>query len=372
MMYPKDTVEDESRRSLTEDVESKVSSPYEIGKAESRQVFLQKVLVIIVLFLAAAAISGTVYTVTKRAELREFKTHFQGSADKISSSFDSIVSERLGAVGSLCLALTAQGLNLNNSWPFVTMDAFQERATNARILSNVLHMSLLPIVSDDNRKEWEEYSVRNGDWYVDGFAYQKAIEENGFSINGVRRRGLATEENTESFDLFNPKVFDYTPSFEVAYPNNTGPYAPVWQSAPVTALDGVNLNIRSLFPQGLLVEKTMETDELVLGGFFTSSPGDVTHPNVLTSWYASLLSTAAGKPIYYSGDPITEATYPIFSSFDSEDKQLVAVMIFQFAWNVYFEGLLTDNSKGLILVLENACDGNYTYQVCAQYEQQFP
>ena len=69
---------------------------------------------------------------------------------------------KVGSINSIGIALTSQGYNDGNnssSWPFVTLPAFQQRSASARLLSNALFISTAPIVTEDNRDQWEEYSV---------------------------------------------------------------------------------------------------------------------------------------------------------------------------------------------------------------------
>lgn len=133
------------------------------------------------------------------------------------------------------------------------------------------------------------------------------------------------------------------------------------QSSPVTALDGINLNVRS-FDTGARAFADAEEGKLSLRGFMVSEPGNTSSSDFNTAWYSELLSTAAGKPVPYSGDPLSEAMYPIFSDFSGE-KKVVAAMNFQFSWQTYFEGILPENSRAFVMVLENECDGAYTYQI---------
>jgi hypothetical protein len=133
------------------------------------------------------------------------------------------------------------------------------------------------------------------------------------------------------------------------------------QSAPVTALDGINLNIRSL-EQGRGVDDGRNRGEVSLRGFVTSSPGNTSSSNMYTSWYAELLSTMAGKPADYMGDPLGEGAYPIFSDFEG-DRRVVAILNFQFSWRSYFEDILPDDAHGFVVVLNHECDGSFTYKI---------
>ena len=119
----------------------------------------------------------------------------------------------------------------------------------------------------------------------------------------------------------------------------------------MTALDGINLNVYS-FPDGKeRLDIVREKGEFAMGGFVTAEPGNSSSADYNTAWFSELLSTQAGKPVDYNGDPLIEGTYPIFSNF-SEDRQVVAAMNFQFSWQTYFQGILPDNSNGFIMVLK--------------------
>jgi hypothetical protein len=289
----------------------------------------------------------------------------------------------MGAVGSLCLSATAHGLQngqydddddtnspgadpKNTSWPFVTIDAFQEKTASTRILSDVLHIMLLPIVTVDQKRAWERYSVANSQWYTDGVAYQEATRTN---TNGTRRlvgdethQDNMTAEDVEddAFDLFKPYIFDYSPSFTAEPAVGPGPFTPVWQAAPLTFLDKVNINLLSWDEPAQLISLCMESKEVVFAGFATSVPGNTSSPYFLTAWFSSLLSTAAGQPVDYNGEPIIKGAYPIFSDF-SDRRELVAVMVFHFSWQEYFQDILPANSEGFMVVLHNECDGFYTF-----------
>lgn len=77
------------------------SSKEEIAQRESNQVRCLRVLVFLVLFLAAATVSIVIYLLTKSAEQNEFETYFEGIADKLLVSFEEIISEKLSAMSTL-------------------------------------------------------------------------------------------------------------------------------------------------------------------------------------------------------------------------------------------------------------------------------
>jgi hypothetical protein len=116
------------------------------------------------LFLAAVAVSLVVYFITTQAEAAEFKAQYDGNAIKVLKSFQQIVVEKIGSISSLDVAFTSYARSKNDTWPYVTMNDFQQRAATARKLSDALFLEILPIVSDNDRLKYEKYSLENMGW----------------------------------------------------------------------------------------------------------------------------------------------------------------------------------------------------------------
>lgn len=104
------------------------------------------------------------------------------------------------------------------------------------------------------------------------------------------------------------------------------------------------------------------TGQATFGGIDVANPGDINSPELTPSFYAFLLSYAAGKSANYTGDPFSSFYVPVFDSFD-DDRRVVAVFLGVLQWAAYFEGVLPANSPPLTVVLENSCEGPFTYIV---------
>lgn len=338
-----------------------------LAEKETKSVFRLRVAVIFALFVAASVVSAVVYVITTRAEESEFEAQFEGAADKLLSSFEDIIRQKLGAVGSLALSLTAYAKAQNLTWPFVTMDhAFEQRAAGARTLSNALHMSLLPIVYQEDREAWETYSVKHPQWYQEGFAKQKELEESGFqsAVNNAGSRRNLQDQNINFNVGFASRIFQFTEYYDIIADPTNGPYVPVWQSAPVTSLDAVNLNLISFPADKTGLERVMETGSVAFSGLNIAPPGNTSSSDLLTAWYASLLSTFAGEPVEYTGDPLCTLYFPIFDEYDEDkERNLVAFMNLNLVWASYFTNILPSNTIGVIVVLDNECHGSFTYEI---------
>jgi len=88
----------------------------------------------------------------------------------------NIAKEKLGAAGSLVVAIVANEMADHVSWPFVTLSAFEERTKTIMKLSGALTIGVNPLVTRENRAKWEEYSQYDGEaanWYKDALQYQR-------------------------------------------------------------------------------------------------------------------------------------------------------------------------------------------------------
>jgi hypothetical protein len=111
----------------------------------------------------------------------------------------------------------------------------------------------------------------------------------------------------------------------------------------------------------------IEESAVVLGGFEHAPAGDYLHPDRFTSLYASMLSMAAKEDVVYNGSPVTNVFLPVFNEFKDHnittERYTVAVMQAVIHWESYFKDILPPNVHGIILVLDNGCDEQFTYRI---------
>jgi len=132
----------------------------EIASNENRNVFRARVVVMMILAAVAAGISTGVFIITSQAEEREFDAQWQGNSMQIMNSFEEIVKEKFGALSTLAVSFTSYARGNNLTWPFVTMNDFQQRAAMARKISIALHTQITPIVSGENLDKWTSILFR--------------------------------------------------------------------------------------------------------------------------------------------------------------------------------------------------------------------
>lgn len=144
--------------------EDESSEKIALAKRETRAVLGLRVLVFVVLLLAAVAVSFIVYFITTSSENEEYKTQYEGAVNQISEAFVGIVDTRLSAISSLGVAMIAHGVDhATQRWPYVTLSSFQQRASTARKQSLALYIHVNPKVELDQREEWESFTGINPD-----------------------------------------------------------------------------------------------------------------------------------------------------------------------------------------------------------------
>lgn len=234
----------------------------QLAKKETRAVFRLRRLVFLALLAAALAVSVIVYLITKKAEDDEFKAQFYGSAEKLLESFEGVISQKIEAIGSMGITLAAYAESQNTSFPFVTMNSFQQRSASARQLSAALLLFLTFIVTDEDRAAYEHYTWDNQGWIEEGRAFQeevgldafltrRSLAEGGLAPLLWGDRGLQMDKtnNTEAegppFE-FRPfsvstRIFEYTKQFKPVLAASADIYTPMWQSSPVLAATQANV-----------------------------------------------------------------------------------------------------------------------------------
>ncbi len=138
-----------------------------LAKHETQQVFRLRILVILILIAAATSISVTIYFIVRNADTDEFELQYYGAANKVVDAFQEVLVQ-MSAVSGIAVSVTADTLKANSteSWPFVTMSNFQERAGSARKLSGAIYVSINPIVESNKLSKWERYVQSDANYWV--------------------------------------------------------------------------------------------------------------------------------------------------------------------------------------------------------------
>lgn len=348
------------------------SSKQPLAKKESVYVSKLRILFFIVLLCAAIGCAVVVYITSTRSEEQEFEVAFYSSAQKIVNSFQDIITQKLGAIASLGVMYTSYARDKNLTWPMVTMNDFQQRAQSALFLSKALFLEICPIVEEDAREEWENYTVTHNAWLEEGRAIRNApppadaqLLEEGPSRAEEAQDPSTVVSMTGGLSTIGRNIYYYNDIGIKMYDDRPGPYFPVWQSSPILPLprDSVNFNLNHLDHYKPYFKLLRETGQFSIGAIDVQPAGGVDHPNIQTNFFAFIMSMHAGRNVMYNGDPMATIWVPVFDSYETQSKKTVAVLKATIHWGTYLDGIVRPGSKPLRVVLENECTGPFTYDI---------
>ena len=340
-----------------------------IAQEESAQVFKLRLLVLLVIFLAAIAVSLAVYFLTANSQTDEFENQFEGASSKVLTSFEDIVNGKLTAIGSIAVQASLFASSQNLSWPFITLSDFELRAAVARELSGSLFIRLVPLVVQEKREAWEKYSVENLHWMEEAIEYNK---KHGLGFNRrLQDDATSALNDTDNGEVdFSSGIANHIWYLDEAYTavasEGPGPFFPLWQESPTFGRDITNFDTLKYAPYAAYMQKAFETGEMSIGGLDTAAPGNTTDPDLSTSFFSLLESMNAGKRVDYKGDPMSSVFLPVFDDFQADDRKVVAIVFAVFKWAFYFQGLLPTNFPGVVVVLQNNCEGAFTFKVVGE------
>lgn len=379
-----------------------------LARRESKAVRILRLLVLGSLVATATLVAVGTYLYATSDEKEEFKAGFESHAQKVIESFHDAVEQRLGAIGMLSDSITSYAHDVNAQFPFVTVSDFAVRGANLRIRAGSLIVHWAPIVTDDNRDEWEEYALENrfqiNEAYDQDFVLRGEQDE-FFGLDDMmedeqegsrRERSLQEGEGHErtlpeeagdpaqqeqrrraiEFDILgapepvveNNVVQDGTGYHKRIYKvgnhtaelDGTGPYLPLWQRSPVTKSRQINLNLnfattpvfKGVLPQIMNDPKAI-INKFVLPLKFGQK--QITANLKIGQWRHDLED--------YKEDPISFMAYPVFDSF-TKGKKLVGVLVSNLYWRLYFTGILGgEKAQGIIAVLENSYNQTFAYRI---------
>jgi hypothetical protein len=315
--------------------------------------------VILMFVYLTVAMPTLMYIATRNTEVDDFESEFASLSDQVVSRFEAKLGSTLYAIDSMSIAATADALQTNSSWPFVTMRDFDLLCASSLVLADVLFMSINPLVELEERQDWEGYALTNLDWLYEASERQRVIDAE-----------RARQEQTPNRDLQDaPPIVPFVYRFNVGdeegdaiYENSTGPYFPSWQVFPLDP-EVVNFNpLTHPADRGAILEMK-RTNEAVISRIQNLDEVSPSTAAGLQVFFTNLIHRKfRDSSLNYTGEPITNLYYPVFDSF-SLDREMVAMYASIIYWPTFFTDVLPPSASGVICVMENTCGDVFSYEI---------
>ena len=353
---------------------------------------LRQVIVVLFVYLVFI-IPLIVYITTRSQEVHRFESEFLALSSKVIDSFALKLVQVLTSVDSLSIEATSYSIDINATWPNVTLLDFDLVGSSIADLAQTALISFNPLIpSQKQRSEWEAFVQNDIDWLWT--AYNRQEHALAKTSRRSRTRSLQTppqppvnsssnttfispsqqQQQQQQQQQFVPpntsrgyaqQIWRFENGFGEVIDNSTGPYFPSWQMYPVDP-GAVNWNWQTLPVNADALQQMMAHNQTVLSRLLNFSTAGQPGEQILTSYYTSLLQRQTGNAnASYDGQPIAALYYPVFDTFgaNTTNRKLVASISSIIFWVAFFEGMLPPNSYGIVCVMNNTCGDVFTIEV---------
>lgn len=177
-----------------------------LARKEDKAVKYLRWVVLVLLLATATVVSTGCLLFMKAAQNGAFLDEYEMFAAKILKSFQQTVSLKVQAMEELSVTFTSYARGTGATFPNVTLPDFEIRGTNTRILADAEMITYSPLVTDENREQWEEY-VRTNRGHFDearrSAVDQSTAQDGNFTYN-------YTEHQDEAYEIHD-RIFDASP-----------------------------------------------------------------------------------------------------------------------------------------------------------------
>ena len=243
-------------------------------------------------------------------------------------------------------------------WPFVTLNGFEPLMKQSIEQTGANFVGLTPLVSEEQRIDFEQYAYDNKQWIKNGLELTGDIEELSIIMDFVNQRipkqihcliteSEESEEAVEDFEqqdqTFEESIEEGVAEIETEACPTKDLYAPVRHVTPIVNMwEQLNFDAFSFYffkrvYDGMIAAKEAILSEVLnLDEVIFESSG---------SWPASFMAA----PVYNTPNP------------EAKDRSIVAVLTAEMPWHRYFVNLLPEDIFGVFLVVKNTCNQTFSY-----------
>lgn len=357
--------------------ESTSDSSFSLARAETRLVNRSKILVLIVIAIAAAVVGTTIYILLSQEEQNTFHNQvcfpcttpaccggklklnlllcrmnhqFTNHAQEITELVNYKAQSVFTAIDTLSVMVTSLAIDKNATWPEIVVPHFELRAGEINHLANAEQVTFVPLVRERQLNQWEDFASNNQDWLTESLHWQDLLlADNKTQIYG-RARELEAGTPKIPSHLWRFAEGDHGTIVSVSGSNSSiGYYAPVWQQAPAPRSPSIiNYDLLS-HPVFRRVYIGMRDSKLPV-------LSETTDLEFLTG---GAVQERSSDPTSFLMTPV----HPYFSVEAFGRDELTGFFVSVLSWKHYFQHLLADGVRGISVVMHDTCGDSFTYEL---------
>jgi hypothetical protein len=244
------------------DARDEVKEVHMLAQKETKAVLVWKLVVLMMLLVTSAMVCTGTYIILNKAEDTDYEDsvsiepmwlvtlvhskprltplQYYLFANTIQDASQSNIQDIMLASRSLSKAITAEAVETNSYFPFVTVPMFEVYGETARVQSGFELIMFSPVVTKDNVPNWEEYSVANQGW----METSKSIFLGGDKRRSYGEDGALTASDYLEGDI-SPIIYEMDENGFHPLDSGDGPFTPIWQTSPPPFSPGL-INVRLL------------------------------------------------------------------------------------------------------------------------------
>lgn len=223
-------------------------------------------------------------------------------------------------------------------------------------------ITILPIVPADQRAEWEAYSVAGQSW-IQHYLEARDIMNVTDALNDQRHQDQNSQRDLQAkvHSDFNETISPYIKN-SVGIDLSPGPWFVWWQYAPVVP-DAYYINFNRLASEGFpALSETILSGRAVISNPWIIEPGlDAQSSSEYT--FINKMLESGGHGAIGIGEPLSYMYYPVFETFSYDNPKVVAVLEGMVYWRSYFEHVLPEKVRGMVVVVRNNNNIRFTYEI---------
>eukprot|EP00934_Nitzschia_sp_Nitz4_P001533 Nitzschia sp. Nitz4//scaffold197_size40390//3052//7063//NITZ4_007510-RA/size40390-snap-gene-0.43-mRNA-1//1//CDS//3329540463//1533//frame0 len=336
-----------------EDNVDEVAEVRNLVKSETKSIQTTRIFAFSLLLGLGIGLTTTTYILLNKARMDEFENSFDLFANAIGDAMESRQTNLIAAFDGLSKSVASNAETFNMKFPFINIPNFEAFAEEARRISLVEGVGVVPFVSEEQREEWNDFS-----W------------ENQFWVDESREYAARNSDEAKEFtnDTILPDIMVPVGETTMRVPSPAVPlHGPVWHlSPPPFSAETINSDIYLVPTFQVLADQMLEERGPVMSHQRDLTPltsTKVTEADHIAFHEQFLIVPEDEEGKNPSITPHSLLLQPLYEIANDYDSDIVGIIYGNVPWDPHVTDLLPDGVNGIVAVLYNSCNQSYSYEL---------
>lgn len=273
-----------------------------------------------------------VFIITTQHEYSNFDSAYKEVSSELIQTFYKRIDNALWVAQSV--AANIKELSVGEHWPYVFIPSFDSLCEGPLHLSQASVITFSPLIEASKQGEWESFAAMSYPLTRQGGSEEVTGMDNVtyYHTNRTLSDGIYRFDNATSVDADTVRPF----------------FVPIWQMSPSPQTNNTIDLVGILFDEASNRVRGSALDQMMK------------HTGSAMSSFLFQNNNLTDMAFYQS--PRSNLYYPIVND-SVAPRTIVGSIDLQFKWETALQDAVEDYNETIIVVVQNSCGGNYTYQV---------